>query len=352
MTEEAKPTMMDAVNAALDPVTEKPAELPETEKPEVETPEIETPVEGADGGADPAKAAPDGGADPAKAAPEGETPEQKTAREAVEAAAKKPLDPVNDPIPPTVAPRTKERIVALIDKVKALTTAETQRDELVDTITSTGVSAENFAQTLTFLRLFNSDNIEDKRRAYDFMLKELQALAPHVGEVLPGADPLAGHQDLLDAVAAHSITQKYAEEIALSRSRAGARTAATEQQTATQREAAAYETARLSGVDELNQLEVTLRTADPAAYDAKRPALIAALGPFMVELHPSKWKAAFEKAFKAMPMPAAAAAPVVPAAKPGNGQQPMRANKAPAGDGQKQVTTMLGAVNAAVDSFK
>lgn len=354
MTEETKPTILDAVNAALDPLIEKPEPVvldPDADAPETETPETETPVEGealADGETLPENETPEQktAREAAAAAVEGETPEQKTAREA--AVAKKPLDPVNDPIPATVAERTRERMTSLIGMVKELTPAKTQLDELITTITSTGASADEFATMLGYMRAVHSPNIEDRRQAYQLILSELRGLAPLIGEVIPGEDPLAGHQDLADAVAAQSLSAAHAAEIAKARNSTKATTTAGQAQTTAQQEAQAFETARLTGVADLNALEVSLKASDPD-YARKREILIPALQPVFNQLHPSRWKAAFTDAYKNMkiaPLPRA----VVPSTKPG--QQPMRANKTPAGEGAKKPSTMLEAMTAGLEQLK
>jgi hypothetical protein len=358
MTEETKPTILDAVNAALDPLIEKPAETPEPdETPEPESPESETPESGAAGdveGEQPPedetpeqKTAREAAAATTKA-PEGETPEEKTAREAAANAAKKPLDPVNDPIPATVAERTRERMTSLIGMVKELTPVKAQFDELITTITSTGASADEFSTMLGYMRAVHSNNIEDRRQAYQLILSELRGLAPLIGEVIPGEDPLAGHQDLANAVAAQSLSQEHATEIAKARNSSKATTTAVQAQTTTQQAAQAFETARLAGVADLNTLEVTLKASDPE-YARKREILVQALEPSFKQLHPSLWKTTFENAYKNLKVAAAPRA-IVPSIKPG--QQPMRANKTPAGEGAKKPSTMLEAMTASLEQLK
>ncbi len=175
---------------------------------------------------------------------------------------------------------------------------------------------------------------------------ELRALAKAIGEIPPGADPLEAHPDLRDAVATSAITPEMAAELAAARSREAATRANLETrqaQTAQEREAAI---AHQQGVAELNALGATLQASDPQ-YAAKYAILVPALKPVFAQLPSSQWKAAFAEAYRNLQVPAAAAPPAAALAVPAKPTpQPLRANKQPSGDGQKQPRSMLEAINS------
>jgi hypothetical protein len=227
-----------------------------------------------------------------------------------------------------------------------------QHNELLTTITSTGASADEFARMLGYMRAVHSDNLEDRRAAYQMVMAEMRGLAPLIGEVLPGEDPLAGHQDLIDAVAASTISQKHAEELAAARHRAAAMERTTQAQTEQQRATKEYDDAAAAARTELNALGAQLAENDPL-YEQKANVIVEALKPVMAQLHPSRWKTAFQKAYDNVKLPAAVSTTATPkpGAKPGNGQQPLRV-KTPAGQGQAAPKTMLEAINASLGGAK
>lgn len=271
---------------------------------------------------------------------------------------KKP-DHLNDPMPEGLHERTRERITSLVGMVKDRDARITEQQELFDRVADTGVTPENFAQTLQVLRLFNSESIDDKRLAYKFLLQQAQQLAPLIGETLPGDDPLAGHDDLREAVAANSITQEYAEELARTRTRTAATKMAGDEATRRASAAQEWETARTTAVADLNKLHEKLK-AEPG-FAAKYKILVPTLKPVMARTHPSHWVAIFEAAYKDLKIETPVA--VTPPAG-GNGAapnggtppaktpQPMRANKQPPGQSGAQPKSALDAMSMALDAMK
>lgn len=369
-TEEKKDSVLDAVNAAIEPTLpqsdDPPVEDADAEE-EAETLEVEgQPEEKADekqpdekqpGDKKDSEQTPDEKAAAEAAAkksekPEGEqTPEEKAAAEAAAAAAKKksdpkPLDALNDPIPPGASERTKERITSLVTMVKdkdtALEKAVGERDELIQQVASTGVTPENFANTLTILALFNSPRREDKKQAFDALLSQVKALANEIGEVLPGSDPLDGHADLAAEVQAQKLTKERAAEIARSRNQQKAAATLNERTAAEER---TYQAARTQAVGDLNELGQTLAVTDPA-FAQKAPLVTEKLKPIFARLHPSQWYQRYVKEYREFKLPAAAAK--LPAAPAAPAQQPLRANKQPSGQGKKQPTSALEAMEAAL----
>jgi hypothetical protein len=356
--------MLEAVSAAVDEHT-----VPLTPPEEINPPDDELEQDDPPAGDPPSETAEEKTArEAAEAAAAAETDEEKTAREAAEAAAAaaetpeakatreaaeaaaaaakaKPADPVNDPIPSTVSTRTRERITALVKEVKDRDARIEENTRLFQEIANTGVSPDNFAQTLTVLRLFNSPNLDDKRQAFKFLQAQVAELAGIVGEVLPGADPLEGHDDLKQALESQSITREHAVELAQSRARAAAIEAAGTRSTQTQEQQAAQlrqagDVARAA----LNSVGAALKAYDEDTYNRIAPVVIAKLKPVFATLHPSQWVEKFNKEYA----DAVKSARNIPATPRPNGDtpagQPMRANRQPAGGGQKQPTSMLEAM--------
>jgi hypothetical protein len=350
-----EPTLMDAISASIDelnpkePVVETPETVetpePEGDEGEVTPPEGETPEQKVEREAAAAAAAETLEQKTAREA--AETPEQKAAREA---AAVKPADHVNDPIPATVSQRTRERITGLVGLVKERDQTIAENTQLFQQIADTGVSPENFAQTLTMLRMFNSEKIDDKRQALTFLQTQVAHLAKVCGEVVPGTDPLEGHDDLQQHVNAGTITQEHATELAAARNRVKAAEAAqagTAQ--AQQAQTAGVEAARTTARTALNALGSALKDLDPE-YAKKAPLVIAKLQPLFATLHPSKWVDAFKTEYAAMKAPAPVAAVVPITQKPAG--QPLRPNKQPAGGGQAQPKNMQEAIEASLSAMK
>lgn len=342
---------VEAVNAGLKPapLQDDSGNPPESEEQKTERVAAETATAEALKNETPEQKTEREAAEAAKAA---ETPEQKTAREAKEAAdAAKKLDPVNDPIPPTAAVRTRERIQTLANMVKERDTRLEENTKLFQEIASTGVSPDNFAQVLTTLRLFNSPNIDDKRQAMVFLQAQVAGLAKDVGEVLPGQDALEGHDDLKAAITAGTITQPHADEIAKARNRAAAGTQQTTQvQQAQEAQAQQLEQERTNARSALNAIGATLSTLDPD-YATKAPLIIAKLGPVFANTHPSKWVQLFQDEYKTMAKPAAAAVVPTTPAKPAG--QPLRPNKQPAGGGGAPASkSMAEALEAGLASMR
>lgn len=367
---------LDALNAAIAPAIQ----TPEPAKGDEETPDGDTDGENDEGAsagevADPAAGGTDGGEKPAAAGeppakdgkvadgekpavgakpddkakkPDGEKPAEGAAKPDDKApkAPAKAADPVNDPIPATVSERTRERITSLISTVKTQEVEVRQGRELFESITSTGMTAEELGTMLTYSRLVHSDKVEDKRTAFTFLQSELRGLALQLGETAAGVDLLAEHPDLSEALESGTITEKHAREVALSREQARVTEAGRARQTETAAEA---QTAYAAGVAALDDLGTTLRAVDPQ-YEAKATALQARMPAELKKLHPSKWVAHFRAEYAKL----TTAAPVKPAAPAGgapaggDAPQPLRPNKQPSGDGTKQPTSAREALDAAL----
>lgn len=265
---------------------------------------------------------------------------------AAAAAAPKGPDPVNDPIPEEVKGKTRERMTALIDTAKSLTTERDtfrgERDEILGYIAETRATPEQYTQALGYLKAVNSGDPAQIREAIKTVQAELNALSSILGEPVAGVDLLANHQDLKALVENGDLSQQHAEELAAGRNQRQHRDQGAQQLTEQQR----VQNDINQGKVALNTLETQFKAADPH-YAAKRAVLIPMLQPIFAQLPPSKWGEAFKTAYEKMPAPVPAAAPVVAApAKPAG--QPLRARQ-PAGPAAKVPTTTMDAIDLAIE---
>lgn len=262
----------------------------------------------------------------------------------------KKADPVNDPIPDEVKGRTRERMQSLISAVKEKDSHIAIQNELVDSISSTGASPEEFGAMLGYMRWVHSDKPEDLKQARDLLLSELEGLSLKLGEAAPGVNFLAKFPDLQAKVDNGQITTEDANEMALHRQRTTVETTRRTQQQTTEQSAQAATQARNAGIAELNELGKTLSTTD-VDFAIKHEILKPILGS-LGQLPPTSWKAAFTQAYNAV-TPAQVErfrTPVVIAPKQkAPGSQPLRAGKVPSGGQQRAPKSLLDAISAAVD---
>lgn len=107
--------------------------------------------------------------------------------------------------------RGKERIKAVFAKSKEL---ETDIKEFRELVNSTGMSPQDFAQTLEFGRLVNSGKESDIKVALEMVEAQRTALYAKLGVEAPGVDLLEGHDDLKTQVENLEITRAAAVELA------------------------------------------------------------------------------------------------------------------------------------------
>lgn len=349
-TPEVVPSMLDAINEALAPTVPKVEtpegdETDEDDEAEGEEEGDETRARGKDGkflpkAGDAPKLGPDGKplpVEPPKLGPDGKPLPAEPAKKA---------DPVNDPIPEDVKGRTRERMTSLITAVKEKDEMISVQNQLFDSIKSTGATPEEFGAMVGYMRWVHSDKPEDLKQARELLMHELRAVSLKLGEAAPGVDFVAEHADLQTAVDNGQMTVEAAQEMALHRSRVKTQTERqTAERTAEQTTQAA--TAERNGaIADLDALGKTLNATDPdfaTKHEILQPVL-ASLG----MLPPSKWKAAFTGAYKAI-TPAQVArfkstgvSPTVAPLK--GGQQPLRANKSPSGDAKRTATSLHDAM--------
>lgn len=107
--------------------------------------------------------------------------------------------------------RGRERIKQVFAERKAL---EQDVNEFKSLVQSSGMSAEEFAQTLEFGRLVSSGDEANLRTAIEMVEAQRTMLYGKLGIEAPGVDLLSGHADLKDAVDNMEMTREKAVELA------------------------------------------------------------------------------------------------------------------------------------------
>lgn len=237
-------------------------------------------------------------------------------------------DPVNDPIEKSLNPATQQRIRTLIDRTKDAEgrAAEAQQnfDYMVNGLQAVGATPEQYGETLSFLALFNSNDLAQQGQALDILEGMADKLATLLGRERKVADPLANHADLKAEVQAGKLTPQRAAEIGRMRNQGAFRqeltTAANNQQQTQLQAQQEHDQAKT----DLNALEAALQASDPL-YARKKALIIPSLKVAFRQIPPRQWKQVFEQAYRGVQVPVIK--PKVPV------QQPMRAGKNPAGSG-------------------
>ena len=145
-------------------------------------------------------------------------------------ASAKPVAEPNKAAPPkaTDQPKAPEQEVAeLLDGVKSergrerIKQAFAEKKQLEqeigsfrEMVRSTGMSPQQFAQTLEFGRLVSSGDEKNIRMALEMIEGQRAALYQKLGVEAPGVDLLQGHDDLKQAVDGMEITRQKAVELA------------------------------------------------------------------------------------------------------------------------------------------
>ncbi|MEN5115852.1 hypothetical protein ABE488_00745 [Luteimonas sp. TWI662] len=191
-------------------------------------------------------------------------------------------------------------------------------DDLISMVQETGATPEQYGMTLDYLRVVNAAQNGDPQaaeRALEMIMSEAQALAQALGREIPGVhDPIAAHQDLVDAVKAGEVDRARALEVANARTQSRALADRQRSQVSEQQTQQVAENARQQLIAYDQQMQ-----ADPQ-YVAKRPMLDALVSQIRQALPPQQWLAATQRAYASIPAPPAPpappAAPAVPAASP------------------------------------
>lgn len=194
-------------------------------------------------------------------------------------------------------------------------------EDMVEMVSSTGASPEQFGQTLDYLSLISKANSGDRKaaeQAFELIQGEVVALAKVLNREVPGMfDPLAEHTDLAEAIEAGDMTRKHAIEVADARNKKAAieqRNQQVERRTAQQAEQKRV----IDGArQQLVQWDAAMAAKDPS-YPAKRAALNAEVAKIRQQFPPAQWVAATELAYRSIPnpQPAPAATATPPAGNP------------------------------------
>ncbi|GAB2619922.1 hypothetical protein [Novilysobacter erysipheiresistens] len=191
-------------------------------------------------------------------------------------------------------------------------------EDMVEMVSSTGASPEQFGQTLDYLSLISKANSGDRKaaeQAFELIQGEVTALAKALGREVPGLfDPLAEHPDLAEQIEAGDLTRKAALEVVGARNHQNAlqrQRQQADQQTQAQRQ---QEQVVNQARSQLVQWDAAMAAKDPT-YPAKRAALNAEVAKIRQQFPPAQWVAATELAYRSIPNPQPApAATTTPAA--------------------------------------
>lgn len=262
--------------------------------------------------------------------------------------AEKELDPVNDPIPESTKEETATRIKSLIGIIKEKETAEVQRDEILDEINATGAEPEQYAATLGFLKLYNSDNTTDRKQALLVARGLVKELALDLGE---GASvvSLDDHDDLKAEVEAGTLTEVRALEVAAQRDAKVMQDARDEATRNKQDETTLTNQNILAGRKQLDSFEGAMKSAD-TNYMKIRPTFLKMLKPVLKRTHPTEWGAAALELYeqvKTLPIQEQ------PKPKPKPKHEPLRpkGDTGGGGDPKPEAGSAVDAVSAAIENM-
>lgn len=257
-------------------------------------------------------------------------------------------DPINDPIPETLNKRTQARIQSLIETAKEKTQLADQGQEILQSIQATGATPEQYAGSLTVLRLYNSDSADDKRKALEIVRGMERDLALELGEAGSHVN-LEEYPDLLADVEAGDLSEKRALELAAVRARdkhvETKRSTQREQQTQKQQTQQLVERGK-SDLDALGQELMS----DPA-YKQVYPQFTALLNTTLRNVHPTEWKATAKQIFEQLkvniPVQSISPAGGNPPAK----KRPLRPKSGSTGDKKSDADSALDAINGAIQGM-
>lgn len=202
--------------------------------------------------------------------------------------------------------RGKERIKQVFAEKKQL---EQDIGEFRELVKSTGMTPQEFAQTLEFGRLINSGDEKNLRVALEMIEGQRSMLYAKLGVEAPGVDLLTGHDDLKAAVDNMEITRERAVELVKYRKAEGekqARQQAVQQETESRQQ---YEQTVQQAAGSMEQyLETRKNEVDhPARMKVitehfKNPANLQA---FVQTYRPDQWAATVKMMYDNIQVPRA-----------------------------------------------
>lgn len=262
---------------------------------------------------------------------------------------KKAPDPINDPIPQGLKKETSERMQSLIKMTKDVTAERDQVrgdfDTIINGIKASGSTPEQYGELISWAQLFNSPEPASRMKAYELVNEVADRMATMLGIDRTVADPLAGHADLIAAVKANPASAGMAKEIARTRNAQKFTGQINDSQRQSQQTIEQRKQEDAQARTDLNAFDVEMREKDPL-YAQKRAQIVPVLQKVFKLLPKAQWAEAYKDAY--------ANVKVQPKGKVATkiGQQPLRANKNPAGGQVRQATSMMDAVNGALASIQ
>ncbi len=239
--------------------------------------------------------------------------------------------------------RGKDRIRQVFAEKKQLEQDMTEFKQLVQ---GTGMTPQDFAQTLEFGRLVNSGDEKDVRVALEMLESQRAMLYQRLGVEAPGVDLLKDHDDLKQAVDNMEITRERAVELAKFRKSEAAKAQQQQEvQATTQRQQEfqqtvqsaagameAYPKTRASEVDHPARMKViTAHFQNPANLQA-----------FIQTYQPNQWAATIKMMYDGI---------VVPQAPAGHQPQPMRSRPTQLGTPAAQGATPIDRLAQRLDNM-
>lgn len=200
--------------------------------------------------------------------------------------------------------RGKDRIRQVFAKSKQL---EQDMTEFKQLVTSTGMSPQDFAQTLEFGRLVNSGDEKDIRVALEMIEGQRAALYQKLGVEAPGIDLLEGQDDLKAAVDNMEITRDKAVELAKFRKSEAAKAQQQQQvQASTERQQQFQQTVQSAA----GAMEAYLNTrANEVDHPARMKVITshfqnpANLQAFITTYQPNQWAATIKMMYDGIVVP-------------------------------------------------
>lgn len=299
-------TAMDAIGADLAPADPAPADPPADDPPANDPPAAEEGKPASKLAAMLDDLTDDPNAPKPEAKPEGDKPAEPKAEDKPKA----PEQEEAELLEGVKSARGKERIKQVFAEKKQLEQDITEFRELVK---STGMSPQEFAQTLEFGRLVNSGDEKNLRVALEMIENQRAALYQKLGVEAPGVDLLQGHDDLKQAVDNMEITRERAVELAKYRKQQAEVTQRqqVEQQSVQQQQAFQQQVHQAAGA-----MEAYLQTrANEVDHPARMKVITehfknpANLQKFVSTYQPQQWAATIQMMYDNIQVPRAAASP-------------------------------------------
>jgi hypothetical protein len=223
---------------------------------------------------------------------------------------------------------------------------EQEVNALRESITSAGMDGQQFAQTIQFAKLANSQNPADLRVARDMLQQQMQAISLRLGEEIPAIDPLAQFPDLKQSVDDFELSKEKAHELARLRHQQAQQQAAMQAQQQSSQQQAMYQ----QTVQQASQrMDAYLQSrANEIDHKAKMEALHkhfadpAKMQDFVASFQPQQWEQALRLMYDSI---------AVTQQPPARTQQPLRARAGVLGQPNVSAASPLDRLSQHLDSL-